>query len=63
MTRDELVKRFGEKIGKAVTLDYSPKGLDSEGDKGPASRRFQKGRGVGDLGQGEKANGVDRPEP
>jgi hypothetical protein len=42
MTRDELVKRFGEKIGKTVTLDYSPKGLDSEGETGPQADAFKK---------------------
>ena len=30
MTRDELVTRFGSKIGKAVPLDYTPKGMDKE---------------------------------
>lgn len=30
LTRDELIKRFGEEIGKAVTLDYSPRGLSDE---------------------------------
>ncbi len=44
MTRDELVRRFGAKIGKQVTLDYTPKGLDEGGDgeKGPQADAFKK---------------------
>jgi hypothetical protein len=44
MTRDELVKRFGAKVGKQVTLDYTPKGLDDGGDgeKGPQADAFKK---------------------
>jgi hypothetical protein len=41
MTRDELVKRFG-KIGKEVTLDYTPKGLEDDGEKGPQADAFKK---------------------
>lgn len=41
MTRDELVKRFGKKIGEAVTLDYTPKGLDDDSE-GPQADAFKK---------------------
>lgn len=30
LTRDELIERFGEEIGKAVPLDYTPRGLNDE---------------------------------
>lgn len=30
LTREELIKRFGEKIGAAIQLDYSPRGLSDE---------------------------------
>lgn len=42
MTRDELVRRFGKKIGGAITLDYTPKGLDEDGEKGPQADAFKK---------------------
>lgn len=32
LTRDELVKQFGEEIGKACSLDWSPKEKDKEHD-------------------------------
>lgn len=41
-TRDELVKRFGSKVGKAIVLDYTPKGLDDDGEKGPQADAFKK---------------------
>lgn len=37
MTRPQLVERFGDKIGNAVTLDYTPSGIgDSRTEKGGA---------------------------
>jgi hypothetical protein len=42
MTRDELVARFGRKIGNAVVLDYTPKGMDEDGLKGPQADAFKK---------------------
>ncbi len=44
LTRDELVKRFGSKIGKQVTLDYSPKGLGDfdQSQDGPLADAFKK---------------------
>ena len=42
MTRDELVSRFGRKIGKDVVLDYTPRGLEDDGDKGPQADAFKK---------------------
>lgn len=30
LTREQLVERFGKEIGNAVSLDYTPKGLDGE---------------------------------
>lgn len=37
MTRTQLVERFGKEIGDAVTLDYTPSGLeDSQTEKGGA---------------------------
>lgn len=30
LTRDELIKRFGQEIGKDIQLDYSPRGLSDE---------------------------------
>jgi len=41
-TRDELVSRFGPKIGKAVTLDYTPKGLGEDALEGPQADAFKK---------------------
>ncbi len=41
-TRDELVRRFGRKIGAQVTLDYTPKGLEDDGEKGPQADAFKK---------------------
>ncbi len=36
MTRDALVTRFGEEIGRAVPLDYTPSGIDKDdADKNP----------------------------
>ncbi len=42
MTRDELVDRFGKEIGKEVTLDYVPTGLEEGKDGGPSSDAFKK---------------------
>lgn len=44
LTRDELVKRFGSKIGRAVTLDYSPRGLGDfdQSQDGPLADAFKK---------------------
>jgi hypothetical protein len=42
LTRDELVERFGKKIGNDVVLDYTPKGLDEDGLKGPQADAFKK---------------------
>jgi hypothetical protein len=33
MTRDELIKRFGSKIGKQVNLDYVPQGVQERPDR------------------------------
>lgn len=41
MTRDELVKRFGDEIGKAVTLDYAPKDSEEGGPQGDAFKKAQ----------------------
>jgi hypothetical protein len=41
-TRDELVRRFGRRIGQDVTLDYTPKGLEEDGEKGPQADAFKK---------------------
>jgi|SRR5579859_179014 len=41
-TRDELIARFGKKIGSQVTLDYTPKGLEEDGEKGPQADAFKK---------------------
>jgi len=41
-TRAELVKRFGKKVGNAIVLDYTPKGLDDDGEKGPQADAFKK---------------------
>lgn len=30
LTREELVERFGEELGKAIPLDYTPRGLSDE---------------------------------
>lgn len=42
LTRDELVKKFGKKLGKEITLDYSPKGIENDGDSGPQADAFKK---------------------
>lgn len=42
MTRDQLIERFGEKIGKAVTLDYTPAGLEDDKKKGDPPDAFKK---------------------
>ncbi len=44
MTRDELVERFGSKIGRAVTLDYTPRGLGDydQSQDGPLADAFKK---------------------
>jgi hypothetical protein len=42
LTRDELVARFGRRKGMAVTLDYTPKGLEEDGEKGPQADAFKK---------------------
>lgn len=31
LTREKLVERFGEKKGKAIPLDFTPKGMDGQG--------------------------------
>jgi hypothetical protein len=42
LTRDELRKRFGKKIGDAITLDYTPRGLGDDGETGPQADAFKK---------------------
>lgn len=44
LTRDELKKRFGNKIGQAVSLDYTPKGLGDfdQSQDGPLADAFKK---------------------
>jgi hypothetical protein len=42
LTRDELNERFGKKIGSAITLDYTPKGLGDDGESGPQADAFKK---------------------
>jgi hypothetical protein len=45
LTRDELVDRFGEKIGRKVTLDYTPSGVNAvatEAQQGPLTDMFKK---------------------
>jgi hypothetical protein len=42
LTRDELVKKFGKKYGNEITLDYTPKGLGEDGERGPQADAFKK---------------------
>jgi hypothetical protein len=42
LTRDELRERFGKKIGDAITLDYTPRGLGDDGETGPQADAFKK---------------------
>jgi hypothetical protein len=42
LTRDELKERFGNKIGSAITLDYTPRGLGDDGETGPQADAFKK---------------------
>lgn len=44
LTRDELVERFGKKLGAAVPLDYAPKGMEDTGgeDGRPQADAFKK---------------------
>jgi hypothetical protein len=45
LSRDELVARFGDEIGKKVTLDYTPTGVESavsEAQWGPMADMFKK---------------------
>jgi hypothetical protein len=53
MTRDELKGRFGAKIGNAVTLDYSPKGVGEDGVDGPQADAFKKAQ-VWEIWDGKK---------
>lgn len=57
MTRDELIERFGRKIGKDVVLDYTPKGLDEDGLKGPQADAFKKAQ-VWELWDKQKKKAV-----
>lgn len=42
LTRSELVEKFGKKIGGAITLDYSPKGIQDDSETGPQADAFKK---------------------
>lgn len=41
LTRDDLVKRFGEELGNAIELDYTPSGIDTD-TEGPLPDAFKK---------------------
>jgi hypothetical protein len=42
LTRDQLIDRFGEELGEAIDLDYTPSGVNPEPDTGPLPDAFKK---------------------
>ncbi|HEY1299229.1 MAG TPA: hypothetical protein VGF07_01955 [Stellaceae bacterium] len=42
LTRDQLTERFGRELGNAVDLDYTPSGVNTDGNNGPLPDAFKK---------------------
>ena len=44
MTRDELIERFGEEVGKEIPLDFKPDNVDDEARSTPEQEAFKKAK-------------------